>query len=272
MPYTTCAGVRIRFDVRGEGPPILFLHGLACGRRMWAGALRRLASDYRCIVPDFPGHGASSTPDEPHHYGEAAFARAALAVLDHLGIERAVVVGHSMGGGIAYELAIAHPARVAALCTVDTGSGSDDPAAYLVRTVSMSALLRSEGIAGYTETLAASPLMAPYVRRSRRAARHLRLLVGQHPAAGIARVIDGVNATRPATQDRALEHVSCPVLVINGALDESCLRSGRLARLRIAGAQLVEIAGAGHMLPLEDPHAFERVLTDWLRALRLSRD
>lgn len=266
----TIAGrsVRLAFDDRGSGDPVLLLHGLACGRRAWEGIRRRLARACRPIALDFPAHGASSAPDDPEIYDEAAFVAAAVAILDTLGIARATVVGHSLGGGIALELAIRHPERVRALVAVDAGSGSDDPAAYRPRAAALADLIESRGLSAYADALLASPTMRDYAALGPRARRHIRALVMQHDPGGLARVIRGINVRRPPMHERALESIACPTLLMTGALDVPCLASGRAARERIRDARLVEVPGVGHMLPLEAPGRFNVEVHAFLRGFR----
>lgn len=260
--------VRLAVDDRGNGEPVLFLHGLACGRRAWSGVARRFARSHRAIAFDFPAHGASSSPQHPALYQESAFVATALAVLDALGIARATVVGHSLGGGIALELAIRHPERVRALVAVDAGSGSDDPAAYRPRAGALADLIESRGMSAYVDALIASPTMRDYAAQGARARRHIRALVMQHDPAGLVRVIRGINMRRAPMQERALESIACPTLVMTGALDVACLASGRAARERIRDARLVEVPGVGHMLPLEAPGVFANVVRSFVQATR----
>lgn len=108
------AGVTIRYDVRGEGEPVLLIHGLHASARInWElpGITERLAKEHRVIALDNRGHGGSGRPEGEDEYGEKMM-EDAVRLLDHLGIEKAHVVGYSMGGMIAMKLLATHPDRV----------------------------------------------------------------------------------------------------------------------------------------------------------------
>src|SRR5829696_3744794 len=113
--------VRIAYDVRGHGRPLVLVQGVGIGRWGWEPVADRLARRFQVITIDNRGIGASDTP--PGHYSTRAMANDVLAVLDHAGIQQANVLGTSLGGMIAQELALAHPERVDRLVLVATIPG-----------------------------------------------------------------------------------------------------------------------------------------------------
>ena len=205
----------------------------------------------RALAPDFPGHGDAPAPPDPAAYSESAFKRFVLALLDSRNIDRAFVVGHSMGGAIALQMAIDHPARVAGLLLTNTGGGSDDPAAARAAALSFSPDVNA---------MLAGPLFSRYASRSPRARRHMELLLRQHPPRALALVQRGIHAVRPPIPERNLEAVRAPTTIVVGSLDAGCLNASRLMARRIAGARYVEVPGAGHMTPLEAPRRFNEIL------------
>src|SRR5689334_2508018 len=103
----------------GSGPPVVLLHGLGDSHRTWRRVAPRLAREYRVLMPDLPGHGLSGRPDAPYTLGW--YAETIAAWLDALGLERAHVVGHSFGGGVAQWLILDHRARIDRLALVAAG-------------------------------------------------------------------------------------------------------------------------------------------------------
>ncbi len=109
----TLHGHRMHYVQAGRGPVLVLLHGVLGSRRSWVGPMSELARDHRVIAPDLFGHGESAKPAGDYSLG--AYAGALRDLLDRLGVGRATLVGHSLGGGIAMQFAYLFPARVDAL-------------------------------------------------------------------------------------------------------------------------------------------------------------
>jgi pimeloyl-ACP methyl ester carboxylesterase len=245
----------------GGGPPVLFLHGLACTARMWVHQLRAYAGRHTVLAPDFLGHGGSPAPSDSACYTEAQFAADAVAALDAAGVDKAVVVGLSMGGTIGVVMAQTWPQRVAALLMADSGSGSDDPEGTRTLLRGVARRLREDGLEAYAQaTLQQSPGMAPYGRQGPRQRRHLLGLLRQNDPIGLALTIEGVQIARPTMYQRDLARIAVPTMVLVGALDRDCIAPSRHAAQAIPGAVYVEIPGAAHLTALEAPAAFNTAL------------
>jgi 3-oxoadipate enol-lactonase len=132
MPYAALNGIRIHYDTHGEGDPVLLISGLSAPSANWLFQVKGLAPHYRVITFDNRGAGESDLPEAPV-YPTAQMADDAAAVLEHLDIKRAHVVGHSMGGTIAMELAIRHPRRVRSLSLCGTWAQGDGRFLHAIR-------------------------------------------------------------------------------------------------------------------------------------------
>src|SRR5947209_5581300 len=122
MPTARVNGVSLYYEVAGRGAPLVLVHGFACGIRSWDPQVRALSRYRRVIAYDVRGHGLSDAPPEAAAYSQATSVADLHALLAHLKIGRAVVGGLSMGGNIALNFALAHPAMVSALIVGDTGT------------------------------------------------------------------------------------------------------------------------------------------------------
>ena len=116
----------ISLDDVGTGEPVILIHGLACGKRMWFHQMRALRARYRVIAYDQRGHGGTDAPGDPKNYSPSQLVRDLSGLLDALGIARASIVGFSLGGGPALGLAANAPHRVSRLVLADVGAGADD--------------------------------------------------------------------------------------------------------------------------------------------------
>jgi pimeloyl-ACP methyl ester carboxylesterase len=143
-------GVKIFFEVRGDGPALLLTHGFSASSAMYAQNVEALARTHRVITWDLRGHGQSDSPADPAAYSTALAVGDMVALLDAAGAERALIAGHSLGGFLSLELQLAQRARVAALLLIGTGPGyrSDGPrAAWNDMVEKMAARFERKGLA-----------------------------------------------------------------------------------------------------------------------------
>ena len=119
MQYRRIHGYRRAFVIAGSGPALLLIHGIGDRSDTWRHLIPALARDHTVIAPDLLGHGRSDKPRAD--YSVAAYANAMRDLLSVLGIERATVVGHSLGGGVAMQFAYQYPERCERLVLVATG-------------------------------------------------------------------------------------------------------------------------------------------------------
>jgi len=244
--------VHIHHQVTGWGPAVLLTHGFGSSAHMFAGTVADLSADHTVVAWDMRGHGRSDSPADPAAYSVATSLAAMVAVLDDVGAERAVLLGHSLGGYLSLELAIAHPERTAALVLVDTGPGyrSDRGRAEWNEMVERYAGdLDERGLEG----LPGSEELRAGVHRS---------------AEGLALAARGVLRQSDGHVLEALPAIDVPTLVVVGERDAAFLGGSRYMADKIPGASLAVIEGAGHAPPVSHPAAFNAVLRSFLAGLR----
>ena len=251
------------FDDQGVGDDVVvFVHGHPFNRTMWApqyAAVR--AEGWRVVAPDLRGYGASTVTAGTVTLD--VFAADLVAVLDHLAIERVVLVGLSMGGQIAMEFARRTPERLRGLVLAATFP-QPETADRRARRQAMADRLLAEGMAGYADevlpwmlapaSLAARPAVGDAV---------LRMMRTTDPR-GAAAALRG-RAERPDYRP-VLDQVAVPALVVVGSADVFTTRGDAddMAR-RLAGGRLVWLEGIGHMPNLEAPERFNQELVAFLR-------
>lgn len=215
------AGVTLAVDDEGEGPAVVLLHGLTASRRyvvMGSSSLQR--GGHRVVAYDARGHGASSPAPAPEDYTYAALSADLVAVLDTLGIDRAVLAGVSMGAHTCLALALELPERVAGLVAI---TPAFDPVEYsaperLARWDALSDALRTDGIEGFAEAFGVQRLPAAWRDTVGRAVRQ-RMAAHEHPEA-VADALRAVPRSAPFEDLHALARIDCPALVI-GSRDEA---------------------------------------------------
>ena len=123
MTIANINGVNLNYEVSGQGPAIVFLHGLTGSTQDWVNQMSVLSLKYKVVALDMRGHGKSAAPSREEEYSIPIFAQNVLGLLKMLNIEKCCLVGHSLGGFIALEFALAHQETLAALVLVGTSSG-----------------------------------------------------------------------------------------------------------------------------------------------------
>lgn len=256
--------VRLAYETRGDGPPLLLIHGLGYARWGWGPIADLLSERFRLVLFDNRGIGGSDCPPGPYSTGDMA--RDALAVLDAAGIERAHVLGTSLGGMIAQELVATAPGRVERLVLVCTTPGGPDAYPLPERSITLfgeAASLRPEvALRRFVE----NALSDDAVRTRPAIVEQIveRRLANPQP-------LDCWRAQSAAafTFDAAarLGRVSVPTLLVHGTADTVVdhRNSDLLAEL-IPGSRLELFAGAGHLLFWEEPERFARVVGAFLEA------
>ncbi len=275
--------LRLHHTYGGRGSPILFIHGLgSSGYIEWRFNLPELSRRHRVLAPDLPGYGRSDKPTEAR-YGIPYFTRVVERYMAERRLERAVVVGTSMGGRIALELALTHPARVAGLVLVNS-LGLGRPRIQPYYPVMLLPRVGETLLHGLKHALRLAP--APMIRRF--AARYIgagdeleRTMSDEyldhmremHAAEGYSAAylatVRSIASPRSFFGDmdvsKKLPAIKVPLLLIWGANDPLFpLEHATRAHIAVPGSQLVVIQGAGHTPQAERPEEFNQQLESFL--------
>jgi len=234
------AGQRLAGESAGEGPPILLLHGLTATRRYVLHGSRILErAGRRTLSYDARGHGASGGSHEPADYSYERLIADAIAVLDHLDIDRAHVAGHSMGAATAAGLAVAHPDRVRALILVGPAH-LGAPSANQARWDSLAEGLAEGGVDGFVAAYGVPDLPGTYPETILRVVRQ-RLSRHEDPRAQAA-ALKGITRTAAFEGLRHLGDIAVPTLVVGSRDDtdpDHPLAIAEEYAERIPGAELI---------------------------------
>jgi pimeloyl-ACP methyl ester carboxylesterase len=258
MSYAQSRGGRIWWEEEGEGEPLLMIMGLSFSLAMWRDLRAIMARHFRAILFDNRGVGKSDVPLRP--WSMRTMARDAAAVMDAAGVQSAHVIGVSMGGMIAQELTLLYPSRVRKLvlaCTQCGGPGAVRPDLEVYRTFARpfsSPERRSKAFV---------PLMySPDTPAERIAQDRATLLANYAPLRGSICQIAAILSWK--CYDR-LPQIGSPTLVIHGDRDRLVpIENGRVIAGRIPRAKLVELPGAGHIFPTDQPERTVEALLEFL--------
>ena len=265
-------GHALCYRTAGEGPAILLVHGIAGRAENWDPIIPALARNHTVIAPDLPGHGLSGKP--PGDYSIGALASAMRDLLVYLGHDRATVMGHSLGGGVAMQYAYMFPERCERLVLISSGGLGPD----------VSLILRAAALPGADLFLsltagAACKVGAPIGR--------MLGAVGLRPNADVAEVargfasladaetrmaflstlrsVIGTNGQRVDASNRLYLAAEMPTLIVWGADDPIIPAShGERAHEAMPGSRLMIFAGAGHMPHFDDPVGIAGALLEFM--------
>jgi pimeloyl-ACP methyl ester carboxylesterase len=250
MPTLDRDGIKIRYEVTGEGPALLLTHGYSATGQMWQGQLATLSPHFKVITWDMRGHGASDYPQDQAAYSEEATVADMAALLDVVGADKAIVGGLSLGGYMSLAFHRAHPERTRALLIIDTGPGYRNDQArdgWNANALRRAERLEAEGLGDLSKAGAEV-----------RQARH-------RDATGLARAARGMLTQRDARVIESLPTIAVPAVVIVGADDAPFLAASDYMAAKIPGAKKVVIENAGHSANIDQPQAFNAALLGFLK-------
>ncbi len=253
-------GGELYFEVAGTGPALVLLHGFTLDTRMWDDQFAPLSQHFRVVRYDLRGFGQSTLPSAPYVHADDC-----AALMDHLQMPRAHLVGLSAGGRVALDVAVRHPARVARLAVLDTFIGGYLPSqGYRDSFGAMIAAARAGNLAQAKQLWLDHPLFAQ-ARTQPAVAARLRQMVGSYSGFHWSQT-NPETALVPPTLSR-LKDITAPTLVMVGQHDIPDVQAQADVLMRdVRGAQRSVIAGAGHMVNMEAPAAANSALMGFLRA------
>jgi pimeloyl-ACP methyl ester carboxylesterase len=272
MPtITTDDGVSLHVESTGDGPPLLFIHEFAGDHRSWEPQVRFFSSSYRCITYAARGYPPSDVPSDPAAYSQQRAAGDAIAVLDGLGITGAHVVGLSMGGFTALQVALGHPGRVESMVVAGAGYGAqpERQEAFRAESEAIAAAFEADGAALVAQRYAVGPARVQFQNKNPRGWAEFAAALGEHSALGAALTMRGVQAARPSLYHLRdeLAQVRTPVLLIVGDEDEGCLEAALMLKRTMGSAGLVILPRTGHTANLEEPDVFNGAVDRFLAAV-----
>jgi pimeloyl-ACP methyl ester carboxylesterase len=265
VPTVTVKDSRIAYtDTGGEGTPVLLIPAFPLRGAMWEQQMADLGDRFRLIAPDLKGFGGSDAPEEPSDYSMDGYAKDLKGLLDHLEIERATVVGLSMGGYIAFALLRLFPASIAALVLADTRAEADTQEGKDKRSAQQ-AQVREQGTSGLIETLAGVLLGATTRQQRSEVVEQVKGLMDAPPQ-GFIGALEAMKNRPDSSAD--LASIGVPTLVVVGEEDGvTPPEAARKIHEHVGGSELVVLPETGHLSNLEAPEAFTKILDGFLAHL-----
>lgn len=272
MPHlTTDDGVKLYYEDTGSGIPIVFVHEFAGDCRSWEPQVRHFARHYRCIAYNARGYPPSDVPVADSLYTQERARDDIRSVLDALKIERAHVVGLSMGGFATLHFGFTYPQRARSLVVAGCGYGAapDKREQFAAEAEAAARSFEQRGMAQAAEAYALGPTRVQFQNKDVRGWREFLEQLASHSAEGSARTMRGVQKRRPSLFDLVdrMRAMTLPTLVMTGDEDWPCLEPALLMKRTIPSAAMVVIPSSGHTINLEEPAMFNQHLADFMHAV-----
>jgi proline iminopeptidase len=276
MPYATSFDkVQLYYEEVGSGTPILFVHEFASDHRGWEPQLREFGKRHRCIAYSARGYRPSDVPVDKNAYSYRHVMRDAVAVLDHLEIQRAHFIGLSMGGYTCLQVALNHPERVRSLVLAGTGAGGERwyTEQFHQHSRALGDQFEREGSAAVAESYGLGPSRVPFLLKDARGFAEFSRQLAGHDALGSANMSRGFQGARPSLYDfeSEIRKLEAPALVVVGDEDDRCIEPALFLKDSISAAGLVVLPKTGHVVNLEEPDLFNQVVGDFLTRAEAGR-
>jgi pimeloyl-ACP methyl ester carboxylesterase len=276
MSYlTTNDGVRLYYEDGGAGRTILFIHEFSGDYRAWELQVRYFARRYRTITYNARGYPPSEVPGSLDKYSQRRAVDDAVDVLDHLKIDKAHIVGLSMGGFAALHFGIQHAPRATSIVVGAAGMGAEpDKTAQFRQEVEVVARRwEIEGAEKFAPIYGSGPGREQLELKDPRGFKEFIAQLSEHSPQGAALTLRGVQGRRPSPFELVaeLEKMTVPTLIIHGDEDRSCLGTGAFLKRTIPSAGLMVFPKTGHTVNLEEPALFNFALQDFFTQVESGR-
>jgi pimeloyl-ACP methyl ester carboxylesterase len=276
MPFaTTDDGVRLHYEETGSGTPVIFVHEFAGDHRAWEAQMRHFGQRYRAITYAARGYPPSDVPHAVESYSQARAEDDIAAVLDHLRIDKAHVVGLSMGGFATLHFGFRHAARALSLCVAGCGYGAEkgQQDKFRAEVAAVAAFLDERGIEAFAAKYAYGPTRVQFENKDPRGFDEFKRQLAQHSPVGARNTQLGVQGERPSLYDLKdqMKTLMVPTLILTGDEDWPCLQPALLMKQAIPSAALSVMPNCGHTINLEDPDQFNRLVGDFIAQVDAER-
>jgi len=260
-PVIAGDGTKLYCEERGAGAPVVFVHELAGSCRSFDPQVEAFHPRLRCIAFNARGYPPSDVPASDEAYSQDTAASDIAAVLNGLGIERAHLVGVSMGAASTLQFALKEPQRALSATLVGIGSGSDDPALFRRTTQEAVELIETRGMAAFAEKTRRNPNRIRMKDKNPAEFRRSFEEISAMSPLGRTNTMRGVQIRRPTlyAHEKRLTSLRVPVLVVVGDEDSGCRKPSEFLERTFPDARLRVIPRTGHAVNLEEPEEFNRL-------------
>jgi pimeloyl-ACP methyl ester carboxylesterase len=270
MPKISASdGTKLYVEEAGHGTPVVFVHEYAADYRTWEPQMRHFARSHRCVTYSQRGYPPSDVPEAPEKYTQDIFRDDVVAVMDALKIDKAHVVGHSMGAATALHVGIHHPERCISVTAAGCGYGSSSDPTIVEESRAASRetarMFAQNTMADAAVKYGDGPTRQAHKHKDPRGYAHFVKMLSEHSPLGHSLTMANLQARRPTLWDMQadLKKFAPPLLIMVGDEDDWCLDASVFLRRTAPTAGLVVVPRTGHTLTSEEPEKFNAALDEF---------
>ncbi|WP_332066878.1 2-succinyl-6-hydroxy-2,4-cyclohexadiene-1-carboxylate synthase [Bacillus sp. KH172YL63] len=254
-------------EIKGQGKPLVFLHGFTGDTSTWTKITDKLSSTHQCISIDLPGHGRTSSPEDFGRYGMERVTDDLHAILTSLHVESATLIGYSMGGRTALHFALMHQDKVETLILESASPGLKSEEERVERKRKDHALadrIEREGIQAFVDYWEEIPLFATQKKLQQAEREEIRKQRLNQSAVGLSNSLRGMGTGAQDSLWNRLAELKIPVHLLVGELDPKFLDIAEEMKKRNPAFQIVTFSNTGHAIHVEEPRKFGTIIEDLL--------
>jgi pimeloyl-ACP methyl ester carboxylesterase len=268
MPKAVINGASLYYEIHGSGDPLVFVHEFAGDLRSWRDQADFFARQYQVVLYNARGYPPSDVPTDSRSWSQEQAAEDLGGLLQHLGISRAHIAGHSMGGPVALQFSFTHPGSVCSLILAGVGTGSAEPGLFRRRCQEIAAELEAKGMEALKDYLR-GPQRVQLLRKCPAVWQDFADQFMALSPGGLAVTLRAMQGSRPSIfeLEAQLRAIDTPALIVVGDEDDPCLEPSLFLKRCIRRSGLVVFPQTGHTLPLEEPERFNREVFEFLKAV-----
>jgi pimeloyl-ACP methyl ester carboxylesterase len=275
MPTGFINGVNLYYEEAGDAVPMIFVHEFAGEARSWAPQVRFFSRRYRTITFNARGYPPSDVPEDPAAYSQRQAAEDIRGVLDYLRIDKAHIIGLSMGGYAALHFGLLYPDRALSLVVAGAGYGSkaEERETFRRDCAAVAELFEREPMETVAAMYAMGPARVQFRDKDSQGWEQFCELLKQQSAKGHALTLRGVQIVRESIYELGdrMARLTVPTLIVTGDEDDSCLEPALYMKRTIPTSGLLIIPRSGHTINLEEPDVFNRHVLDFVTAVDAGR-
>ncbi len=275
MPEIQANGIDLFYETSGEGTPVVFVHEFAGDRRSWEDQIRYFSRRYHTVTYNARGFPPSGVPEEASQYTQDHATDDLAGLIQALGLAPAHVVGLSMGGGATLHLGLRYPELVRSVVVAGCGYGSEmsQREAFQKEAQAVARRFEEESLEVFAKTYTAGPTRVQLERKDPIAYAKFQREFVDRSAKGSANTMRTLQATRPSVYEleEGMRKMAVPTLILTGDEDEPCLEPALFMKRTIPTAALITFPNAGHLINLEEPAMFNRIVLEFITEVDAGR-